>query len=281
MCIRSRDNESAKMRTEELSNDLLTAFLLDMSALDHAKDQSLFGSINNSRSQDSVAMQKSRVGRKRVTKSDQLRDARLEASVLSQRLQELIETQLLTQALDRLLGVSCEDRMTWKECATRVRHARESAQDQKTELLTLMSSNALLLEYVTCLVSAQDKELSHFRLSVRRNSFAPNGDDAQLLHLMKSRLDYQHSQLDVILQQCVASMDSADKTVTHIHADGRGMDVFELELKPFDAQTIASTMQKYFEGRSLVRWQGENELVSAWLSYDLRQLPDANYEIST
>lgn len=241
---------------------MLTELLLDASTLDHTHDRSLCCSDPQDQVAAPAAKRKSRAGRRRVTPSDQLREERREASVLSQQLQDLVEARQLRRSLDRLLDLPNADVMTWKECAMRVRYARETAEDEKSELMKQICSNATLLEYVKCLLSVQRNRLPQFRLLTQCSSPALDGDDVQLFHLMKTRLDHQHSQLDAILLRCVASVDAAERTETRNHADGRGMDVLEFGVKPFDAPTVASTVQQYFEGRSHVRWQGENEVVS-------------------
>lgn len=242
--------------------DMGAAFLLGMSALEHAEDRALLDCNEGTRTQDGPATHQSRVRCKRATQREQLQELRAEASALSQQCQELNATKQLRRLLNQLLGVPDVDVVSWKESATRERHAKAYAEEQKTELMRQISSNTRLLEYVSNLLLIQTESLSPVRLSTRCMPFAPTGDDAQLFLVMKSGLDYQHSQLDAILKQCVSEVDTPEKRDTCIHADGRGVDVRELQVKPFDAVTIGSAVLQHFEGRSQFRWQGENEIVS-------------------
>lgn len=247
--------------TEEPYGDMVAAFLRGMSALDHAQSHNVFDNGDGTRTQGGPATRQTPVRYKRTTQREQLQELRAEASVLRQRFQELYETKQLRRLLDQMLGVPDAEFANWKESATKERHAKAYAEEQKTELMEQISSNTKLLEYVRNLLLIQTKNLPPVRLSARCMSFVPEGDDAQLFLVMKSGLDYQHSRLDAILQQCVTRIDTPEKRDTCIHADGRGVDVRELQLKPFDAVTIGSAVQQHFEGRSHFRWQGENEVV--------------------
>lgn len=250
------------MRCEQpCADDLLTTFLLGMQTLEHAEDWSPFlpAALNDAAKRASSAVA---VDRRRLAPREQLQALRDEVNKLSQQLRQLHETQQLQRSLDRLLNEpEAADAISWKECATWERHAKDHAEDTKTELLHRISVNMELLENVKrLLVSTKIKGWISSVPTVCM-SFVPTGDDAQLYQTLKSGLDYRCSQLDTILQQCVASTDSVEMRDTCIHADGRGIDLRELGVKPFDLRTISSTLARYFNEHSHFRWHGENEEV--------------------
>jgi hypothetical protein len=258
-------DELAREVVMELCGDMVTAFLVSTTAPDHE------ASCSPSDSSDYPAycmgpkreIKAAKSGRS--TQREQLQALRHEVSDLSQRLQQLHENRQLQQSLDRLLNESTVTGGSYKELAMRERHAKTTAEEKKAEFMRRISINMSFLENVKHMLLTQVHEIAdrpNLQLTMRSTSFVLNGEDAQLYQTLKSSIDFRSSQLDAILQQCVYSIDTAESHASSIHADGRGLDVREHSVKPFDVTAISNTMSRHVEQQANFCWRGGNDLVS-------------------
>lgn len=258
----------AHFEMQEPSSDVLTTFLLSVTTLTHTETSSPSDSSDYpAHSATHEIVKPPSVPSRRLTQREQLQELRQEVLVLSQHLQQLHENQELQQSLDRLLNESTVTTVNWKEAATRERHAKETGEEKKAELMRRISINMSFLENVKRVLLTHARETASRpspRQSMRCMPFVPNGDDAQVYRALRASIDFRCSQLDAILQQCVASrITTAEGHESYVHADGRGLDVREHSIKPFDMTAISETVSRYVEERANFCWRGENDIVSA------------------
>lgn len=248
----------------EPCGDVLTALLLSTTTAGHEENWSPSDSSDHPALINGPKRELKATRSGRSTQREQLQALRHEVSALSRHLQQLHENRQLQQSLDRLLNESTATGSSWKQVATRERHAKETAEEKKAEFMRRISINMSFLENVKHVLLTQAHAIADrpdLRLSMRRTPFVLHEDDAQLYQALKSSIDFRCSQLDAILQQCVYKIDTAESHESSIHADGRGLDVREHSVKPFDVTTISNTMSRHVEEQANFCWRGENDLV--------------------
>lgn len=249
----------------EPCGDMLMPFLLSTTTLAHEENWSPSDSSDHPAHSSGPKREIKETKSGRLTQRQQLQALRHEVSELSQHLQQLYENRQLQESLDRLLNESTIAGSSYKEIATRERLANQSAQEKKAEFMRRISINMSFLENVKHVLLTQAHEIAdrpNLRLPMRRTPFVLNGDDAQLYQALKSSIDFRCSQLETILQQCVYTINTAESHESSIHADGRGLDVREHSVKPFDITAISNTMSRHVEQQANFCWRGENDLVS-------------------
>lgn len=208
----------------------------------------------------------------RVTRRRQIQDLRQEIRVLNQRLLAWTENRELQDALDRLLDVSRVAVAHHKQVAQQERAAKECAEAHKSKLRRRIAANSELLERMNQVLKTVRVRVDLPRkLSSRLVSFIPDGDDCRVFPTLRANLDYRESQLDAIFQQCVSRTETAEKTESCIHADGRGVDVRGIGIMPFDVLKVGDTLHRYFQQHAQCRVHGDNDVVRRAAS--VRRLP--------
>lgn len=249
------------------SRDVLNAFLLDLSAMDVAQvphspsDCTDLLMLDNNEKLELTLSVSPPKGR-RQTQRAQLQALREQTQKLSQRLLELTESQQLRDSLDRLLDVTpTSDQPNWKQVATRERHAKETAEMERIELLCRYSANINWLQRVTQQLELQQTRLPTW-LPARCASSLPDEDDALVFRSLKASLELRHNQMDSLLQSCVTKIDAAEKREMRLHTDGRGADSLFFGVKPFDVLHVGNAMDKTIRHHPHLSGYGENEIVS-------------------
>lgn len=202
---------------------------------------------------------------KRMNQREQLHALRREVSALAHHFHELSESQELRRSLDRLLNESTAVTMSWRGAATRERHARGKAEETKAEFIRRISMNVSFLENVKQLLLNQAaRQITGVPLScpaMQGGQIGLDRDDIQLYQALQSTLDYRYNQLDAILQQCVSRFETTDDKQICIHPNGRGVEVREIDVRPFGTATIINTMQQHMESQANACWHMDKDTV--------------------
>lgn len=249
------------MRFEEPRDELLTALLL------HADKRPCFDSSGTTVHGKSEFDAATSVNSRRSTQREQLHALRQEVSALGRHLQQLSESKELQLSLDRLLNESTVSAMSWRGAATRERHARANAEENKAELMRRISMNMSFLENVKQLLLTQAAREIIGRpslcLPIRGEPIALHNEDLQVYQALQSSLDHRCHQLDAILQQCGSFRceTTEDKHEICIHANGRGVEVREIDVRPFGTATIVDAMQQHVESQANACWHKDGDIV--------------------
>lgn len=203
--------------------------------------------------------------KKRLRQRDQIVALRKEISALNQQLQELNDSHLLQDTLDRLLGGSGV-RANWKQVAKRERRAVELALDKKTELKRQAAANLYLLKHIKRLFLAQRKSALLCRTSTRCMSFVPDREDSQVFVGLKARLDRRTHQLDEVLTQCVARVATCEQHKFCALDDGQRMELRTIEVKPFGFTAVGETIYQQRQKDAQFKSHGESEVVGCLFS---------------
>lgn len=199
--------------------------------------------------------------KRRLRQREQILALRKEISIMNQQLQDLNDSQLLQDTLDRLLDSSNSIGTNWKQVAKREQRAVQLANEKKTELKRQAAANLYLLKHVKRMFLAQRKNELLSCMSTRCLSFVSEREDSQAFLRLKARLERSASQLNQVLMQCGNRVATCVRQKFCALDDGQRLDLRSIEVKPFAFTAVGETIYQQRQKDAQFKSHGENEVV--------------------
>lgn len=196
-----------------------------------------------------------------------------ELNALTQRLCQLHDDRMRQQEFIRQENARSSPRSLahWKQQAQQQRTTRRCSEKQLQRLTRMMMSTAQRMDRIHAVLNQQMASLrENPQLQLLPSPRDENASDRFVFRLLKSTLDAQHAQFDLLLSQCRLKISPTCQCESVTHEDGAGVDVHLALVSPFHVAFINEAFRRYTQelpNRRCFGYSIDNDTVRSCISF--------------